>query len=540
MNIKNIIKVGSLSMTLLFGACDKFFDVQPGDMLLEKDSYSSLNQVYANFLGISISLQKAAEQYIIMSELQGDLMEPTANAPTEFWEAWRYEASNSNSIVDPTPFYNVIVQTNDFLRHVVKFNRENPNIIEKNIYTGMIASAVTARVWSYLNIGKFYGEALYYDISLSSDIDLSKQKMLQFDQLIDELIHLINNGVDGVSPYQTLDWTRILNNEDYSWNRMTINPDALMAEMYLWKGNYLDAARQIIRLISGKSSMGISATDGKFRLNSTFSKNKWKDLFTKNYSDLTAETLSFVPYDFSKNQTNNLQYWFSNMGANVYYLKPTDTLISKYENTVCLDKTIGDSYRGKDVTYSEIGKDMVIQRYSLGKSTYSHDAFIYLYRAAEMYLMLSEALNGMGDIVAADSILNVGLASSWDGKKLLPPFDIPMFTASDNLLKDCLGVRGRAGVKPKFLRDFVAEDAPMERKQFVLDSLIAEETALEHAFEGKRWFTLMRMARNNNRPAFLADQVVKKFPIGERAQYHILLMNPQNWFIKYDQLHVIE
>lgn len=38
----------------------------------------------------------------------------------------------------------------------------------------------------------------------------------------------------------------------------------------------------------------------------------------------------------------------------------------------------------------------------------------------------------------------------------------------------------------------------------------------------------------------LANEIVKKFPEGERETYRAFLMNPENWFIKYDQLHVIE
>ena len=74
----------------------------------------------------------------------------------------------------------------------------------------------------------------------------------------------------------------------------------------------------------------------------------------------------------------------------------------------------------------------------------------------------------------------------------------------------------------------------------MLDSLIAEEVALESAFEGKRWFTLLRMAKNSGQAAKLADQVCKKFPEGEREKYRQLLMNPENWFIKYNHLTVEE
>lgn len=70
-----------------------------------------------------------------------------------------------------------------------------------------------------------------------------------------------------------------------------------------------------------------------------------------------------------------------------------------------------------------------------------------------------------------------------------------------------------------------------------MDSLIAEETALEAAFEGKRWFTLMRIAKQRNKPAFLADEISKKFPEREREEYRTYLMNPENWYIKYNQIN---
>ena len=49
----------------------------------------------------------------------------------------------------------------------------------------------------------------------------------------------------------------------------------------------------------------------------------------------------------------------------------------------------------------------------------------------------------------------------------------------------------------------------------------------------------MRMARNNNRPAMLANEIVKKFPEGERETYRAFLMNPENWFIKWNQSQVL-
>lgn len=540
MKINKLIGTSVLAMTLFIGGCGNFLDVDPDDTLLEENSYSSLNEVYSNFLGISTKLGEAAEQAILISELRADLMEPTTNAGEKYWEIWRYQAGTSNEAVNPVAFYNVVLQVNDFLRHLTEFNRKNPEAIEKTYYKGMISSAVADYCWAYLNIGKIYGEAVYHDLALSSEIDLSQAKVLAFDELIDHLIDVMQNGVEGIDAFHALDWTKILNNTDYSWNRMGINPDALVSELYMWDGNYVAAARHLTHTLSGLGVINNNGSDTRWLLGDLFQNSKWGTIWGEAFTGtaISKEAVSAVPYDFDRNQTNHLQYWFSNLSPNVYYFKPAESLIEKYDNGKRKDKGEGD-YR-KAASINEEGGENTIYRYTKGHKAYEHDAYIYIYRAADLWLMLAETLNQLGDIAAADSVLNVGLNSSWNGSELLAPFDVPSFTQNSSVLKSCLGVRGRAGMAPNYVRDYVTPDATLERKQWVLDSLIAEEVALESAFEGKRWFTLLRMSRNSGQPAKIADQVCMKFPEGEREKYRQLLMNPENWFIKYNHLTVEE
>lgn len=540
MKINKLIGTSVLAMTLFIGGCGNFLDVDPDDTLLEENSYSSLNEVYSNFLGISTKLGEAAEQAILISELRADLMEPTTNAGEKYWEIWRYQAGTSNEAVNPVAFYNVVLQVNDFLRHLTEFNRKNPEAIEETYYKGMISSAVADYCWAYLNIGKIYGEAVYHDLALSSEIDLSQAKVLAFDELIDRLIDVMQNGVEGIDAFHALDWTKILNNTDYSWNRMGINPDALVSELYMWDGNYVAAARHLTHTLSGLGVINNNGSDTRWLLGDLFQNSKWGTIWGEAFTGtaISKEAVSAVPYDFDRNQTNHLQYWFSNLSPNVYYFKPAESLIEKYDNGKRKDKGEGD-YR-KAASINEEGGENTIYRYTKGHKAYEHDAYIYIYRAADLWLMLAETLNQLGDIAAADSVLNVGLNSSWNGSELLAPFDVPSFTQNSSVLKSCLGVRGRAGMAPNYVRDYVTPDATLERKQWVLDSLIAEEVALESAFEGKRWFTLLRMSRNSGQPAKIADQVCMKFPEGEREKYRQLLMNPENWFIKFNHLTVEE
>lgn len=541
MNMKNIIKAGALSFLLTTMGCGNFLDVNPDDMLLEEDNFSTVNEVYSNFLGLTTVLGPAAEQALIMAELKGDLLEPTANAPEKYWEIWRFEAGKNNDVVNPAPFYNVVIQVNDFLRHLIDFNDRKPGAITESYYKGMISAALADYCWAYLNIGKFYGEAAYYDLALSSEIDLSKAEMVKLDDLVNRLTALMHTGIRGVDGFQPLDWMKILNNTDASWNRMGINPDAVMSELYMWGGDYVNAAKHIAKTLAGQGIINNNGASTRWLLQADFAGLNWMVMWSGVFggSGTINEGISVIPYDNTKNQTNNLQYWFSSEAPNVYYFKPAESLVQKYEDAPLKHKGTGDLRTSATIDATDDAKKAVY-KYSLGKKPYEHDAPIYIYRAAELWLMLTEALNQMGDVAAADSLLNIGLVNSWDGSKLLPPFDSPTFTQNSSVLRACMGVRGRAGMAPNYLRNFVAEEASLDRKQFVLDSLIVEETGFEQAFEGKKWFTLLRMARNSNHPGILADMVCTKFPEGEREKYRQFLRNPENWFIKYNHLTVEE
>ena len=65
-----------------------------------------------------------------------------------------------------------------------------------------------------------------------------------------------------------------------------------------------------------------------------------------------------------------------------------------------------------------------------------------------------------------------------------------------------------------------------------LCTYISDEVGLELAYEGKRWQTLIRMAKHLQEPSFLSKQVSEKFPAGERDGYKTFLDNEANWFIQ--------
>ena len=555
-----IITIFTVMCGTLFSSCDSYFDVATEDMLDVSEAYKEKSTVYAGMMGLAATFRETADHHIILSELLGDLMKPTATAPDECWDVFRYKATNGNSFASPAPYYKLIINCNDFLKHTIAYNKNYPSALATNVYRGMISSALTYRAWSYLQIGKIFGEAVYYDMVFTDDNEEMPSKVMKLDELVEELIFNLKNGVDGVNGFQTLDWNNLISPQntytDESWSRVSIAADVLLTELYLWAKDYTNAAKTALNYVSNSGS--------NFKLDIFQSNNAnmmWYKMFTSPFSsDCIKEVCTYAPFNFEKRQTSKLQYYFSSLAPNVYYFMPVQNAQLRFYNQITgeskneLTGETGlvrgtDTYRRTGTFVYENGKT-VIAKYHMDKKNYEHDSPIYIYRAPEIYLMIAEALSGLGgetNIAAADSIVSVGLKSSWNSDHFEKPFEAPIFGKSLNVFP---GIRGRAKMGADFIRYHVdtlqypgktdlEKIQKAAREKFVLDSLIAEETALELAYEGKRWFTLMRIARNTEDPAFLAKQAAKKFDFGEGQLYEKWLMNPENWFIKWNQSQVL-
>lgn len=555
-----IITIFTVMCGTLFSSCDSYFDVATEDMLDVSEAYKEKSTVYAGMMGLAATFRETADHHIILSELLGDLMKPTPTAPDECWDVFRYKATNGNSFASPAPYYKLIINCNDFLKHTIAYNKNYPSALATNVYRGMISSALTYRAWSYLQIGKIFGEAVYYDVVFTDDNEEMPSKVMKLDELVEELIFNLKNGVDGVNGFQTLDWNNLISPQntytDESWSRVSIAADVLLTELYLWAKDYTNAAKTALNYVSNSGS--------NFKLDIFQSNNAnmmWYKMFTSPFSsDCIKEVCTYAPFNFEKRQTSKLQYYFSSLAPNVYYFMPVQNAQLRFYNQITgeskneLTGETGlvrgtDTYRRTGTFVYENGKT-VIAKYHMDKKNYEHDSPIYIYRAPEIYLMIAEALSGLGgetNIAAADSIVSVGLKSSWNSDHFEKPFEAPIFGKSLNVFP---GIRGRAKMGADFIRYHVdtlqypgktdlEKIQKAAREKFVLDSLIAEETALELAYEGKRWFTLMRIARNTEDPAFLAKQAAKKFDFGEGQLYEKWLMNPENWFIKWNQSQVL-
>ena len=515
-------------ISLLALSCDSFFALDTDDTLSEQQHYTELAELHSGFIGVAAVFHDVLEHAIVVSELMGDLMTPTTNANDDYWDIFNHEVKPDNRVASPAPYYRAIIACNDFLRRAIKFNEEKPGLLAENTFRAMLAEVIRYRVWCYFTLGKLYNEAIHFDFSISDKIDLKDCPVWDLDKIIEQSTRVMEQGVLGVDPMLKLDWNLVVKGTDDAWNRRGIEPSVLLGELYLWGGRYDKALLALMNFVGATTRHALPeiATSGRAAT--------WKAAIS--YS--STESVTVMPYSVSYNQKNMLPYYFSNVSPNIYLLAPTTRLKEMYAHSVN-----ADYYRQQSTIGAENDRPVIVKYHAPGAPSSEYNTGVPVYRSADVHLMIAEAhsrLGLFGETIGSEyreiamAFINSGLRAYWSGSFFKQPFGNATIYSTN--LQSNAGIRGRVGAGAIDWRSMLPADASPDRVARLVDSLIVNETALECAYEGKRWFALLRAARHWQDPAFIADVVCKKAPAERRDALRQRLMDPKNWFIKYNHL----
>ena len=252
--------------------------------------------------------------------------------------------------------------------------------------------------------------------------------------------------------------------------------DALLADIALWRFQYEEVLEHIRNIESVEELVLMPA-------------GKWFEIF---YPGNSLEGIFEFQFDGNRNQ-NNGTYGLTHRTA-LQYL-PSQKALEMFAHEFSFELL-----RGEDASIAKIGENNYIiwkyvgrapdgQSFRSGSDQYS--ANWILYRYADILLMKAEALSQLGRFNEALEIINEE-------------------------------IRNRANVPSRSIAftPVAFEDA------------ILEERALELAFEGKRWFDLLRMGRRNNfaRKTQLIEIIVANAPSTQKRVLAAKLSNPMGWY----------
>lgn len=249
--------------------------------------------------------------------------------------------------------------------------------------------------------------------------------------------------------------------------------NSLLADICLWNEEYDECISYIDEV----------ENSGKYFLTPSL---EW---FTNFYTGLSLENIFEVYFDANNNQSNSL---FNNTYQSHYYI------ISPYGEEILNNDELlaNEAIRGPGSYFSnnlKCSKYAMTNNETVRSGTDQSSANWIIYRLADLYLMKAEAYSQKSNPEYGKALEYVNL------------------------------VHERAGFTPLS----VAENA----RDF--EDAILEERAKEFAFEGKRWFDLLRMGKRNNyaRKDELIEILVQNVASSQRLVLAAKLSNPLGWYM---------
>ncbi len=259
--------------------------------------------------------------------------------------------------------------------------------------------------------------------------------------------------------------------------------EALLADIALWQFDYNAVIEHVDNIImSDKVELLPSAL--------------W---FGNYYPGNSLESIFEFQFDDLQNQRNNI-YGMTQVDGREF--DPSATAVQMFSR-----KYSNEPFRGEDISIRKnMEDDYTIWKYvglqpdgnTVRPGYMQAGANWIVYRYAEVLLMKAEALSQLGRYNEALELINE--------------------------------IRKRAGVILLSIAD-----SPIAYEDAILN-----ERALELAFEGKRWFDLVRMGRRNNyaRKEKLVEQIIKNVPSTQKRILGSKLTNPNGWYMPIYKLEL--
>jgi hypothetical protein len=547
------------SMLLAIGSCKKLLDTEPLTTVGAENMYRDIFDADAAVIGVYGKFMNLAKPYVIMNELRADLIDITANSDMNLRQLSEHTATADNPVIDPQPFYEVIVNCNDVLANFKKMYAESK--LKEAEYNQRYSDIAAIRTWVYLQLGIHYGNIPYVTtpvVSVSELKNANNFPVLALPVLIDSLtaftetLPFTEDYPAGTTLRTTVD--------GYNTQKFFINKNMLMGDLYLWKGEYDKAADRFKRVmevlgpsgnneqffnqyrISSFSNSSISYGNSQ-NINSLVYTPGWRYLFERPQGDneFNWEWIWSLPFDRNFEPVNPFIDLFSPVGGS-YLLQPAQQVIDLWNsqqqvwtfaaNNATTAEVLRNNFpfdsRGL-LSYRLINGRPVVMKYlfnylgtdNIPINPFSKPGKWFLSRAATLHLHYAEAANRAGKHKVAYALVNKGINYHYDplpgGSRVgnvtniqqtfLPwPYDFDAREGDGPAFRSTwyrgIGIRGRAGLAPVVL--------PATDSVTNIENMIMEENALELAFEGQRWSDLLRVAIRRNDPSFIADKVYDK------------------------------
>ena len=555
------IGIATLSLlTLVFTSCSDMLSTESEMVEFERDNTLNhpTDSVYS-VLGIIGKMQVIADRTVLLGEVRADLMETTEAASADLKRLASFNLSEDNKYNAVSDYYAIINNCNYYLAYVdTALQRRG-----RNLFQYEYAAVKAFRAWTYLQLAQIYGAVHLVLTPVMTELEAQKAMEQERKGIMEICQYFIND----LTPYAEVELPRFGDINGMESQRFFIPMRALLGDLCLWAGQYQEAARWYHNYLTERK--------GPIQLNYT-NRISWPSVseFVRpvdSYSVTgTIEVLSFIPMEqrVFDGVVSDLSNVYNSTEENRNYFQVTPSMAMRQlsaDQTFCIEnKTntqidtiyvpkkglnqeilVGDlrlysNYKTSSVTrdtYSEYGADyQTIQKITR--------MYVPTYRRTMVYLRYAEALNRAGLPQSAFSILKYGLcqeniAAYVDSLERDKAGELIAFDANEFTKENTIGIHsmGSGDSQVNAFYTLPMPEAPLATRQDTInyqiplvEDLIINEMALEGAFEGYRFYDLMRVALRRNDPNYLAAPVSQRMGIRDNNIYS-LLMDTKNWYL---------
>ena len=559
----------------MFTACSDFLD-QESDRVIDanKSHLDNASDTLYSVIGIMNKMQALGDRTILLGELRGDLVDVTNNTSATLRDIANFQVASDNPYNSPRDYSAVINNCNYFIAKADTSLKNNRN---EKIFLKEYAAVKAFRAWTYLQLVLNYGKVPFVTTPVLSkdDADRNYEK----------------KDIKGICEYFISDIAPLADVERPNYGSIRDNDSrlfyfpiyVLLGDLNLWAGNYRDAALNYYKYIShrngsnsaypvGLNNVEWSKSDGKW---SFFSDSWSRSSFMMENANANTELITEIPGDSIPSEGNysQLKNYFNSNSDNDYKVSivPSQGLkdLSQAQRYCHVNAANEVVYAPNDLTQNRGGDLRLAAVYKKQNSNFEHNGVkvesyvtngkystrnIHIYRRAMVYLRMAEALNRAGFPRFAFAILKTGVNNDVMESDILPyypedeaylkQFDFPtnrykLRTRAVNSDENTMGIHSHGTGWAELNEEYVyPEKETASEEQDAVEDMIVNEEGLEFAFEGTRFYDLMRVALRRNDASYLASRIYARRGSDRVAEVQGLigvdLNDMNNWYLNWN------
>ena len=457
-------------MLVLQFSCTDWMELLPPQGLIRQEFWKAKEDVEAAVMGAYDAFAQLDGLLFKFGEMRADLVQlDNLNTSEDDQKIMEGNIYPDNSLCDWKNFYKVINYCNEIIKYA-PLVKEIDNTFSDYQLKGFLSEAFFLRSLTYFYLVRVFKDVPFVlEPSENDDADFYLPKTDG-----NEILSRIANDLNEIRSYATVEGYQTLAENKGRATKAAF--DALLADIALWTFDYEACIAYVERIEASLKYVLMPSA-------------RWFELF---YPGNSLESIFEIQYNNYLNQNNRL-YGLTQRYS--YNYDPSARAIEMFGKLYTREL-----YRGEDVSIKKYGEDeFIIWKYvgrapdgaTIRTGTDQNSCNWIVYRYADVLLMKAEALSQLNRYSEALAIINT--------------------------------IRSRADVPSLSLAD----------SPTAFEDAILEERALELAFEGKRWFDLLRMGRRNNysRKGKLIETIVKNIPSTQKRILATKLTNPLGWYL---------